>query len=281
MKAQIDFSKVSFSSKRMPEDLITEASVLFNVHGALEIKNAFPKSLIRAARQEFQQQYLGDHIKRLKRNSSEVGDKRFLTSVQMDQTFNNPKLYASSKVLPLLKTLLGNDCVLHAFGAITALPGADMQHFHSDHPRLFGETDGLETFFPPYAVHLSIPLIDLNEATGTTAVWEGSHRKKMDCNPRQTGQTNEEADEAVDEPLQDASLPYPAAGDCLLIDFRLWHRGTANLSAKPRSLLYMVYSRSWFNDSANYSRHRRLKITNKEFARVPQHLSPLFAQLRI
>jgi len=272
MKAKIDFTKASFNSKTIPEHLVTDASVLFNVNGALEIKNAFPKSLIKRLQKEFWAQYFGANGHRLKRYSSKVGDKRFLTAVQINGLFNDPGLYAPRKVLPVLRTLLGNDCVLHAFGAITALPGAKMQHFHSDHPRLFGETDHLETFFPPYAIHVSIPLLDLDETTGTTALWEGSHRKKTDQN--QDPDKMQEGENA----LKGASLPYANAGDCVLMDFRLWHRGTENRSNKIRTFLYMVYSRSWFNDNTNYPKQKRLKITNKEFAKIPTNHRHLFAQ---
>ena len=43
------------------------------------------------------------------------------------------------------------------------------------------------------------------------------------------------------------------AGDAILFDYRVLHRGLANTSAKPRPLLYFTYGRAWFTDATNYS----------------------------
>lgn len=270
MKAQIDFSK-NPKARRISEEQAKEAAVLFNVHGALKINQAFSKTLVRSLQREFVGKYLGVSDKQLARHSLQVGNHRYLVPVHIADAFNDPRLYAAPRVLPVLEKLLGRNCVLHAFGAIVALPGADMQHFHIDHPQLFSESDGLETFLPPYAIHMSIPLIDLDEATGTTALWEGSHRKPFH-GPLEA--------EHADTLLKDACFPYTKTGDCVLMDFRLWHRGTANQSNKARSFLYMVYSRSWFHDTTNYPKQRRINITDKAFQQVPEKHRKLFVQYK-
>jgi len=270
MQSIIDFSQHSFLRKKLDIELLKDSSDLFTRHGALVIQSAFPKTLIKGLATEFHRQFEKKGSQGLKKHALEVGKDRYLTAIQIESVFNDPRIYASPQLLPILRTLLGNDCVLHAFGGICAFPGAEMQHFHTDHPPLFPEAGTLESFFPPYSIHISIPLVDINEETGTTAVWEGSHRRKLNENERKKMKS--------DEPLKEASLPHPNAGDCLLMDFRLWHRGTPNLSKKPRTFLYMVYSRSWFNDAANYQKHRRLKITKKELLNVPEQHRGLFSQ---
>ena len=42
------------------------------------------------------------------------------------------------------------------------------------------------------------------------------------------------------------------AGDALLFDYRLFHHGGANRSAAVRPILYLVYARSWFEDTHNF-----------------------------
>ena len=43
------------------------------------------------------------------------------------------------------------------------------------------------------------------------------------------------------------------AGDAILFDYRVLHRGRANASDRPRPLLYFTYARPWFTDATNYS----------------------------
>lgn len=266
----------------MPLETLTEATTLFGQHGALLINGAINPKLLKTTKTYFEEQYLisGEHA--LKKKSSEVYSNRYLTPVKIEGEFNNPELYSPSKITPILQALLGDDFVLHAFGAISAFPHAPTQPLHIDHPRLFPESNALDAFFPPYAIHLSIPLIDLNEKTGTTAIWEGSHRKnltdlqKPEKKLKKELEKNKKQDEK--EPLKGASLPYTNLGGCLLTDFRLYHRGMQNQTDRPRPFLYMVFCRSWFNDNTNYPKQRRLKITNAEFRKIPKKYRSLFAQ---
>jgi len=269
MKSVLNLSQKQFLS----QETIESSAEQFKHHGALQIKGAMNPALLQQSQQHFDQLYLKPGKTRLKRRSSEVYNDRFLTAIKIEDTFNNPELYAPIKVLPILRAILGEDMVLHAFGAITALPGAPLQPIHKDHRPLFPETSTLDAFFPPYAIHLSIPLIDLNDQTGTTALWEGSHRKAVPY-----------FDELVklnyDRPLRGAATPYTKLGDCLITDFRLYHRGMANLTQEPRSFLYMVFCRRWFYDSTNYHGKQRLLITHAEFKKVPSQHRALFCQFK-
>jgi len=80
---------------------------------------------------------------------------------------------------------------------------------------------------PATAITVGIPLLEMNEVHGTTALWPGSHRDG--------GRLKEES-----------INPIVREGSCMLWDFRLWHAGTPNRSALPRPLLYLTYCRPWF-----------------------------------
>jgi hypothetical protein len=79
---------------------------------------------------------------------------------------------------------------------------------------------------------------------------------------RELQKTREELDEG--DPLEGATLPYPRTGDCYFMDFRLRHRGTPNTSKYPRPILYMVFSRKWFQDFENFTVQRRLQIDQSD-----------------
>ena len=46
---------------------------------------------------------------------------------------------------------------------------------------------------------------------------------------------------------------HARAGDAIIFDYRILHRGLANTSAEDRPLAYFTYGRSWFRDATNYS----------------------------
>ncbi len=139
-----------------------------------------------------------------------------------------------------------------------------MQHIHRDHPALFAEAGRLSDILPPYALTVVVPLVDLDEETGTTALWEGSHRA--------TPTGHEENGGAQSALLVEASLPWSKLGDCYFMDYRLLHAGTANNSSRPRPILYLVYSRIWFQDRKNFKKQAPLQMSQAEYERIPEDL---------
>lgn len=191
-----------------------------------------------------------------------VGVKRYMITVGLRPPFNEPGLYAPPLLLPVIRKILGAECVLAGFGSVVALAGAPDQHVHRDHPDLFGDPS-IDPLMPSFAITAIVPLVDLDASNGTTRLWAGTHRM-----------TDEEAlSVAAEDPL----VP---AGSCLLLDYRLRHGGTANLSPQVRPILYNVYSRPWFRDSRNYRKQASLQIGRREHRRVPEEHRSLFAAAR-
>lgn len=96
-------------------------------------------------------------------------------------------------------------------------PGAGDQDWHTDG----AHADAPRAGGPgaPYAVCVFVPLIDLDEGTGCTQFWPGTHadRELAGFGP-------------ASEVLGAAVAPYVAAGSAVLYDYRLMHRGLANRS---------------------------------------------------
>jgi ectoine hydroxylase-related dioxygenase (phytanoyl-CoA dioxygenase family) len=187
-----------------------------------------------------------------------------MVPIALDGLAAHAHIWRHPRLVELLRLLLDERMVLHAFGAVVSHPGAAAQHVHSDHPPLFrmvGSGIG-EMGLPPFAVTVAIPLVDVDEAIGTTRVFVGSH---LHGEPTRF------------TPPVDPEL---RAGDCLLFDYRVFHGGTANTSDRPRPLLYLVYARPWFFDSVNYKGIDRLVVSRSVADALDEDARGLLAQAR-
>jgi ectoine hydroxylase-related dioxygenase (phytanoyl-CoA dioxygenase family) len=227
--------------------------------GWLSMRGIFPHGLIDGVRASYAKQVValqaedGGFV-----SHRQVGAKRKMFSVQLTDSFLDPSLYANPMLIGVLTMLLGKDLLIDNFTCVTALPGAEEQELHFDHVDLFPEEEALRGAVPPYAVTAAIPLIDLDEDTGTTRLLSGSHLGK---------------------PSDRSEVPYLHRGDCFLMDYRLWHHGTANRSEVERPILYIVFARSWFTDMRNFNRQPRLRMTPEDFLKVPRQHRALFRRL--
>lgn len=157
--------------------------------------------------------------------------------------------------------MLGQDCILGGFGAVVSLPGASDQHEHRDHTPLFGSA--IDRQLPCVAITVITPLVDMNETTGTTRVYTASH----------TLAGHPSADSAEE--------PSVRVGSSLLMDYRLMHGGTANRSQLERPVLYSVYSRPWFRDVNNSTKHPLLQLSAEEYQHIPAAHRSLFSGITI
>lgn len=193
----------------------------------------------------------------------EVGHRRYMLPLEIAGSFSDRRVYAHPLVLPIVETLLGGSSVINSGGTVCALPDAVAQHIHLDHPPLFPESR-ISQLLPCYAITLFIPLVNCDERVGTTAVWLGSHRQASGARL-----------DAFDQ--RDAFLPYLEIGSLYMLDYRVVHRGTANVGNVPRPICYIVYTRPWFTDVIKFQRHARLRITSAALTRVPADVRRLFA----
>lgn len=155
---------------------------------------------------------------------------------------------------------LGVDFVFDSFGIINASPGADEQQWHRDGGVLF-PGHPLEFMLPASAVTLAIPLVEMNDETGTTGFSLGSHR-------------NEGHAEAPD------FCPLVDVGSAIVWDYRIFHKGLANQSPRDRPLIYATYSRPWWSDHGNFDEGRaeKLAITKRALNSLDANLQVRLAR---
>ena len=127
----------------------------------------------------------------------------------------------------IARTLLDPEFKVDSLGLLVAFPGAPEQKRHAD-AWLFPGTP-LDRLLPPFALAFAQPLVAMDETTGRTAFWCGSHR---------VGTT------APEGPWDYAPELQP--GSAVLWDFRVWHGGLANRSASPRPVIFTVLARDWW-----------------------------------
>jgi ectoine hydroxylase-related dioxygenase (phytanoyl-CoA dioxygenase family) len=229
------------------------------MEGALILEDIINPALILEARQAFMQKYDGYLDGREHDDALQVGDKRSMITVDFAPPFDRRELFANMWLCPVLSAAFEGDFVLGSYGVVCSLPAAPRQHVHADGGYLFPQWS-LNCVLPVAAVTVAIPLLEMNEIHGTTALWPGSHRDETRTST-----------EIGDEPLV-------REGSCVLWDYRVFHSGTPNRSAVPRPFLYAMYCRPWFVDHANYLKQPPLRAPRRFLAELPQDLQRLLVR---
>ena len=250
---------------------LESAVAAFQRDGVLWIRDLFRRERICRLASYYNQHYASLEKEELEQRHAMVGDQRYMITASIKGPLNSTKLYANKTLMPLLRRLLGNRLIISSFGSVIAYPGADAQRVHFDYPPLFDEETTCVSL-PPHAITLVIPLVDLTEQTGSTAVWLGSHTRIG---------ARRELEGLVASGSYDGSVtPLPKMGDAFLMDFRTIHAGTPNRSDSPRPILYIVYSREWFREDLNFSEQPAINISAKQLGKVPRKHRHLFSAAR-
>jgi ectoine hydroxylase-related dioxygenase (phytanoyl-CoA dioxygenase family) len=182
-----------------------------------------------------------------------------MITVDLEPPFERRELIANPWLLPVLDAAFDGDFVLSAFGVVCSLPGAGSQTIHQDGGDIFPQTT-LNRLLPIVAVTVGVPLIEMNDVHGTTALWPGSHR---------------------DDKLASAEKghePLVREGSCVFWDYRLRHGGTPNRSEVSRPLLTMTYCRAWFVDHKNYHQQAPLRAPKGLLIELPDDLRRLLVR---
>ena len=229
----------------------------FALEGWLQVDGLFPTDLVEALRDDFARQIDGLVAEQDgARTFLNVGDGRAMLSVKLEGPFLDPQLFANPILMALLGSILGSDFLIDSFTCVVASPGACEQQLHRDYPPLYANRTppGL----PAYAATLVVPLVDLTPHTGTTKLFPRTH---------------------LGAEAKEAALPYVKRGSCFLMDYRIQHQGTANLTDSIRPVLYIVNARPWFTDMDNFRRQPRINMAEEALARIPAEHRPLFRRL--
>lgn len=221
-------------------DKIRAAADCFVKHGYAILDHVVPEEKVRALNIELLETYdrslRGGDTDEVK----EVGTERYMIALRLTGGFGDPLIFANPLVVAIVREILEPTAILEAYGAVVSLGGALAQPNHRDAPHLYGSE--ISAMLPAHALTFALPLIEMNEIHGTTKLWPGSHRWR----------TIDDTGEAID--------PVVPVGSCMLWDFRLVHRGTANISAVPRPMVYCTYARPWYRDPVNFKKKKMRRV---------------------
>jgi ectoine hydroxylase-related dioxygenase (phytanoyl-CoA dioxygenase family) len=240
-------SQVEQNARTFSGETIEKASSCVRADGALVIQDIIDPALIIEARQAFVQGYARYLNGQEHGDALQVGDRRLMITVGLEAPFDRPELFANAWLLQVLRAVFADDFVLGGYGVVCSLPGAQSQHCHRDGGILFPQS-GLDRLLPAAAVTVAIPLLEMNDIHGTTAIWLGSHRDSDLAALHTSAEKGEE--------------PAVQEGSCVLWDYRVAHAGTPNRSTVSRPLLYLMYCRPWFLDHTNYQKQPVLRASS-------------------
>ncbi len=241
--------------------------------GAVAFDGLFPSSLLKKLRAEVLRRHESGEL-RGRGLVRDIGG-RYAAVVPFEGPFLDPRFYANRALHEMLGVLLGAHYCIGSLETVVAMPGAGRQHQHIDGPirfdrRVRGRKQGFRgdlSDLPPYAVTLCVPLCDVDEENGPTAIWRGSHRTALGAKPPC------EAQVARKYPVE---LMTGALGRSFFFDYRVFHGGMPNYSREPRPVLMFVFTRSWFRDPNLADVHPRLVVAPRALARVPEKHRRLF-----
>lgn len=242
--------------------------------GAVVFDNLFSMPLLNAIRSDVMRRHDSGQL-RERGLIRDIGG-RYAALLPFEGPFLDPRFYANPHLRDILAALLGPAHCIGSLETVIALPGSSEQHQHIDGPIRFDRSvgkikrgySGDLSDLPPYAVTLCVPLCDVDQDNGPTAIWPGSHRTALRARP--PGQA---------EILREFPVEHMAGdfGRSFLFDFRVFHCGLPNFSRQPRPLLMFVFTRSWFRDPNLAEVFPHVVITKRNLERVPERYRRLFA----
>lgn len=249
------------------------AAAAMDRDGAVRLEGLFPLPLLRKLRREVRRRHDSGELRAQGLIRDVAG--RYAAVLPFAGPFLDPRFYAAPRLHALLGGLLGEHYCIGSLEAVVAEPGALAQHQHIDGPlRLERRLGSVRRPYPrdlsdlpPYAVTLAVPLQDITDENGPTAVWRGSHKAAL--RPRPPG-AREVARRWPVETLTGA------LGFTYFFDYRVFHGGMPNHSREPRLVLMFVFVRSWFRDPNHDEVQPSVVISPRDLGRVPPARRRLF-----
>jgi ectoine hydroxylase-related dioxygenase (phytanoyl-CoA dioxygenase family) len=163
---------------------------------------------------------------------SSRGAQRYYVTLPFCGLWADPEIYADPDVLAIVQRVAGAEPVMCQLASDTPLKGSDYQAWHADTPPLFPDWSA-DT--PSFQLAVNFALCDVGDENGSFETTLGTHRM-----------TRRDAMAAMDVGTV-RTRRYPMRmGDVMIRDVRAVHRGTPNLTDRPRPMIVIGYSRRWY-----------------------------------
>jgi len=157
---------------------------------------------------------------------------RYYLTLPWAPPFANPEVFANPAVLGVLNRVFAQEYVLVQLGVDVPVQGSEHQEIHRDYRPLF--TDDIVT--PLYALAVNFPLVEVTVENGPFQQARGTHVMRRD--------------EAL-EKVRSGEIPmesfYMQPGDVAIRTPLALHRGSPNLTDRPRPMVVMGYVMHWLH----------------------------------
>jgi ectoine hydroxylase-related dioxygenase (phytanoyl-CoA dioxygenase family) len=269
--ATVDLSKKG--ARRPSARVLRRVRRAMERDGAVAFQGLFPMPLLKKVRAEVLRRHESGEL-RERGLVRDIGG-RYAALLPFEGPFLERAFYANPRLHAMLGVLLGPGYCIGSLEAVISLPGSSRQHQHIDGPirfdRAIGKTrrrfSGDLSNLPPYALTLCVPLCDLDEINGPTALWPGSHRAALRARPPSAAEVARR---------HRVELMSGKFGRSFLFDYRTFHGGEPNLSREPRPLLMFVFTRSWYRDPNLTDVFPHVVISKRDFEKIPPRDRTLF-----
>jgi hypothetical protein len=269
--SKIEFSKSD--AKGLSPRTLRKVQAGMKRDGAVAFANLFPRNLLNKMRALVLRRHASGEL-RERALVRDIGG-RYAAVLPFEGPFLDPKFYASPALAGMIAALLGEDHCIGSLETVISLPLSSRQHQHIDGPVRFDRVIGGKkrryrgdlTDLPPFAVTLCVPLCDVDEENGPTAIWAGSHRTALRARPP--------SERAIAREFREEHMVGKLGGS-FLFDFRVFHGDLANYSREPRPLLMFVFTRSWYRDPNLADVFPSVVITKRDLDKVPERHRRLF-----
>jgi len=216
--------RVSFAPGVDRAAAVEQALTVLRREGVVVLDDLVDPELLARAKAEIEAAY-PDYAKvdRERNYGSYAG--RHTMPMCVENSLADRNIFLPETIEAIATAMLGKGHLMDSLGLLVSVPGADDQAGHPD-GTLFPEAR-LEHMLPAFALAFSMPLVPMDEISGTTAFLRRSHR-------------------AVEVKGDHDFAPIVQPGSAILWDFRTRHRGLANRGERPRPVIYSVFSRHWW-----------------------------------
>lgn len=146
-----------------------------------------------------------------------------------------------------IEEVLGSDCQLSSMNGMRTTKHNGVSKWHVDEALFFPLPDGAELDaripVPVFLMNALYYLDDVTEEQGPTQLVPGSHR---------AGKAIRHAEEIGDYKGQGPISILAEAGDCLVFNSQIWHRGARNRSDDPRYVQQVIYRKKFIVPHMTY-----------------------------
>jgi len=270
------------AGRRDPEGLRT-AALLLHTAGYVVLRGALPRDLVTHARETFDD-ILRDCIE------SREGEAWYQVSERHRAVFwergsrwrifpklrgplSDPRLLANPLVVPVVRDLLGSDFRCKFVSSDTCLKGSEMQAPH----REMGAGGARD----PVAYMVNVPLGRNTRRNGPIEVWpSASHLWSAEMLDRHG--LSDDVQDGSNPGLEELAARLPSepllldAGDVLIRDPGMLHRGTPNRTRRARTMLTVCYLRRDHDHDYGTSEYN---LDAELFARLDPSVQRLFPEM--